>query len=89
MLYKINNNYYVRVGRKYIKVKLEVKNGDVDLIPVHNDFLEENNTLKIEEQPFTDDFKKNIINRSKKDIFDTRSQSVDSEMNKYHNLGKK
>jgi hypothetical protein len=65
MLYKIEDNYYIRVGRKYIEVKILVKDGDVSLEPNHKKYIEDNGGLKVTEQVFNDEFVKKIIESRK------------------------
>lgn len=33
MIYKINNDYYVKVGSKYVKVKMSLDEGEVVMTP--------------------------------------------------------
>lgn len=61
MLFKIEKDYYIRIGRKYIKVDIVVKNNDVSLVPDKKVVLESNQDLKVVEYVFDDDFKKKII----------------------------
>lgn len=67
MFYKIDNDYYVLVGNKYVQVKFEVKDNDVNAIPL-NKKIERNASIKAIAQPFNDDFKKQIINKNKPKI---------------------
>lgn len=66
MLYKINNDYYIRVGRKYIKVDIVVKNNNVTLKPNNKYVIEDNKSLKVSEVAFDDSFKKLIVERENK-----------------------
>lgn len=66
MLYKINNDYYIRVGRKYIKVDIVVKNNNVTLKPNNKYVIEDNKSLKVSEVAFDDSFKKSMIERENK-----------------------
>lgn len=66
MLYKINDKYYIRIGSKYVEVKLEVKNKDVNIIPINENIIENYDKSKIEEIVFNDDFKNNIIKKNNK-----------------------
>ena len=66
MLYKINNDYYIRVGRKYIKVDIVVKNNNVTLRPNNKYVIEDNKSLKVSEVAFDDSFKKSMIERENK-----------------------
>ena len=65
MLFKIEKDYYVRVGRKYIKVDFVVVNNDVSLVPDKKVVLEINQKLKVVEYAFDDAFKKKIIESRK------------------------
>ena len=66
MLYKINNDYYIRVGRKYIKVDVVVKSNNVTLKPNNKYVIEDNKSLKVSEVAFDDSFKKLIVERENK-----------------------
>lgn len=66
MLYKINNDYYIRVGRKYIKVDVVVKSNNVTLKPNNKYVIEDNKSLKVSEVAFDDSFKKSMIERENK-----------------------
>lgn len=65
MLFKIEKDYYIRIGRKYIKVDIVVKNNDVSLVPDKKVVLEDNQDLKVVEYVFDDNFKKKIIESRK------------------------
>ena len=65
MLFKIEKDYYIRIGRKYIKVDIVVKNDDVSLVPDKKVVLESNKDLKVVEYVFDDNFKKKIIESRK------------------------
>lgn len=65
MLYKIKNDYYIRVGRKYIKVDIVVKNDSVLLVPDNKSVIEATKGLQVSEQVFDDAFKKKIIESRK------------------------
>ena len=65
MLYKIKNDYYIRVGRKYIKVDIVVKNDSVLLVPDNKSIIEATKGLQVSEQVFDDAFKKKIIESRK------------------------
>lgn len=54
MLYIIDNKYYIKVGRKYIKVDTKIVNKSLDLKPDNSDFIEENDNLNIETISFND-----------------------------------
>ena len=66
MLYKIKDNYYMRVGRKYIKVDMVVKGDNVLLTPDNKSVIEYNNSLKVTEVKFDDAFKKAFIESQRK-----------------------
>ena len=67
MFYKIDNDYYVLVGNKYVQVRLEVKDNDVNAIPLDKK-IERDININAVAQPFNDDFKKQIINKNKPKI---------------------
>ena len=66
MLYKINNDYYIRVGRKYIKVDMVVKGDNILVTPDNKSVIEHNNSLKVTEVKFDDAFKKAFIESQRK-----------------------
>ena len=66
MLYEMNNNYYIRVGRKYVKVDIIVEGDDVKLVPNNKQVIEDNKSLDVSEIAFDDSFKKARIAREKK-----------------------
>lgn len=67
MFYKINNDYYVLVGNKYVQVRFEVQGDDVNAVPLDKK-IERDINVNAVAQPFNDDFKKQIINRNKPKI---------------------
>lgn len=66
MLYNIDDKYYVLVGRKYIRVMPEVKGDEVVLTPNQKEYIEKNDSLKVKEQPFNEEFQKYIKRHSEK-----------------------
>lgn len=64
MFYKIDDNYYVLVGNKYVQVKFEVKDGDINPVPLDKKIERDAHTKAIA-QPFNEEFKKSIINKNK------------------------
>lgn len=74
MLYEINNNYYIRVGRKYVKVDMIVDGEDVKLSPNNKKVIEDNKSLEVSEVAFDDSLKKSIIANTKK-----RTENRDDE----------
>lgn len=66
MLYEMNNNYYIRVGRKYVKVDIVVEDDDVKLVPNNKQVIEDNKSLDVSEIAFDDSFKKERMAREKK-----------------------
>lgn len=74
MLYEMNNNYYIRVGRKYVKVDMIVDGDDVKLSPNNKKVIEDNKSLKFSEVAFDDSLKKSIIANAKK-----RTENRDDE----------
>lgn len=65
MLFKIEKDYYIRIGRKYIKVDIVVKDNDVSLVPNKKVVLEDNKNLEVVEYVFDDNFKKKVIESRK------------------------
>lgn len=51
MIYKINNKYYVKVGKDFTEVELVFEDNDVDLKPTQN-ILENNGNVVFEEINF-------------------------------------
>lgn len=61
MIYQIYNNYYVRVGNKYVKLSMSLdKNGEIIMNPT-NEKLENNSKLNVK----AIDFKKEQENIAK------------------------
>lgn len=61
MIYQIYNNYYVRVGNKYVKLSMSLdKNGEIIMKPT-NEKLENNGKLNVK----AIDFKKEQENIAK------------------------
>ena len=60
MLYVIDNNYYIKIGRKYIKVDLDYKDNDLVVKSNKNDFIEDNGSLSVITKVIDDDFKNYI-----------------------------
>lgn len=70
MLYEIDKKYYIRVGRRFIEVDVDVKNDEIDVIP-HNPTkeIENNGNIKYKTQLVNEDFKKQILmNKDRKHI---------------------
>lgn len=64
MLYEIKGEYYIRIGRKYIKVNVEYKNNDIDIVPSSpRVVIEDNGNVKYREQIVDEAFKKRFINK--------------------------
>lgn len=59
MIYKIKNDYYIYRDRKYIKIKADLNNGEVLLVPDMNTFIEDNNNVDAK-QITIDDVKKDL-----------------------------
>ena len=51
MIYKIENKYYVRVGKDFTEVELVFEDNDVDLKPTQN-IIEDNGNLNYQEINF-------------------------------------
>ena len=70
MLYEIDKKYYIRVGRRFIEVDVDVKNDEIDVIP-HKPTkeIENNGNIKYKTQKVNEDFKKQILmNKDRKNI---------------------
>lgn len=65
MFYKIDKDYYVLVGRKYVKVEFEVDGNEINAIPT-KEVIERNDDIKVISKPYNNDFIKEIIDMSKK-----------------------
>ena len=65
MLYEINKEYYIRVGRRFIKVDVVVKDKDINITP-HKPTkeIEDNGNIKYTEHVINEDFKKRFVNKS-------------------------
>ena len=59
MIYKIKNDYYIYRDRKYIRIKADLNNGEVLLVPDMNTFIEDNNNVDAKEMTI-DDVKKDL-----------------------------
>lgn len=59
MIYKIKNDYYIYRDRKYIKIKADLNNGEVLLVPDMNTFIEDNNNVDAKQMTI-DDVKKDL-----------------------------
>lgn len=66
MLYIIDNECYILVGNKYVKVDFDVNNNDVTLIPNRKEYKERNVNLKVKQQPFDNKFKEKIKKKQSK-----------------------
>lgn len=70
MIYKIKSDYYIYRDRKYIKIKADLNNGEVLLVPDMNTFIEDNNNVDAK-QITIDDIKKDLqekVNDNKETI---------------------
>lgn len=63
MIYKIDNKYYVRVGKDFTEVELVFKDNDVDLKPTQN-ILEDNGNIKYVEINFLQE-KQSLLDKNK------------------------
>lgn len=63
MIYKIDNKYYVRVGKDFTEVELVFKDNDVDLKPTQN-ILEDNGNIKYIEINFLQE-KQSLLDKNK------------------------
>lgn len=59
MIYKIKSDYYIYRDRKYIKIKADLNNGEVLLVPDMNTFIEDNNNVDAKQMTI-DDVKKDL-----------------------------
>lgn len=66
MLYKIDNNYYVKVGMKYAKVDFKIEKDNVSLQPT-SIYVEQTSDMVVKEQPFNDSFKESLIKKLSND----------------------
>lgn len=57
MLYMINKNYYIKVGRKFINVDISYENNDINLKPNRKKYIEDNGKIKYEMIKIDDNFK--------------------------------
>lgn len=65
MIYQINDNYYIKVGAKYVKLKMDVdKRGELKITPT-KEKLENTGNLKIRELVLQDS-KNEIIRKLRK-----------------------
>ena len=62
MFYKIENDYYVLVGNKYMQVKFNVDGEEINPVPTGK-YIERNSSVRAEEYPFNEDFKKQFTRR--------------------------
>lgn len=64
MLYEIKNEYYIRIGRKYIKVNVDYKNDDINIVPSSPKVvIEDNGNIKYKEHVVNENFKRRFINK--------------------------
>lgn len=47
MLYLIKDKYYMLRNREYVKVDLELRNGELDIKPDRKDVIEANDDIKV------------------------------------------
>lgn len=67
MLYVIDNDYYIKIGRKYIKVDLDYKDNDIVVKADRSKFIEDKPSLVVKQKIIDDDFKnyiKSLKNKS-------------------------
>lgn len=83
MFYKIDNDYYVLVGSKYVLVKFEIIGNEIIAKPL-NKKIEKSDGLKIIDQPFDDLFKKEIMNK-----LHSTNEKKENEIKKQTRSGKK
>ena len=71
MLYEINKEYYIRVGRRFIKVDVVVKDKDINITP-HKPTkeIEDNGNIKYKIQNVNDEFKKKLSSKTEKSFHD-------------------
>lgn len=83
MLYKIDNKYYVRVGKDFTEVELVFKDNDVDLKPTNN-ILEDNGTIKFDTINFLAE-KPNILKNHQEEKPSRRTDDLSNKDNKNRN----
>jgi len=64
MFYKIDKDYYILVGNKYIQVDFEVNGNDINSKPLNKE-IERTPKINAKPQPYNDDFIKEIIESKK------------------------
>lgn len=79
MIYKIDNKYYVRVGKDFTEVELVFKDNDVDLKPTQN-ILEDNGNIKYVEINFLQE-KQSLLDKHRV----TKKAEFDNKDNKNRN----
>lgn len=77
MLYLINDKYYMLRNREYVKVDVELRNGELSIKPDRSDVIERDDNVKAE-GVLTD----KIIEKLKKRDY-SRSISDNTRRNKY------
>lgn len=60
MLYVIDSKHYIKVGRKFIPVEIQYKNGDIDLKPNRQNYIEDNGKVKYTTQTVDKKFKESF-----------------------------
>lgn len=71
MLYEIDKEYYIRVGRRFIKVDVVVNHNDINITP-HKPTkeIEDNGNIKYKIQNVDDEFKKKLSSKSQESFHD-------------------
>lgn len=71
MLYVIDGKHYIKVGRKFIPVEVQYKNGDIDLKPNKKNYIEDNGKVKYTTQHVDESFKERF--KHKKSNFELKN----------------
>lgn len=74
MFYKINNDYYVLVGNKYMQVEFKINGEEINAIPTGKE-LERSSDLKVESYEFNDDFKKKLTHKKEPERDESKERS--------------
>lgn len=60
MLYVIDNKYYFKMGRKFVRVNVTYKNGDLQLDANPKEYIEDNGNIEYSTQNVDEAFKNKI-----------------------------
>lgn len=62
MFYKIDNNYYVLVGNKYMQVEFKIDGEEINAIPTGKS-IEKDKAIGVKSYQFNEDFKKQLTHK--------------------------